>query len=343
MKYLLLVLCLGLLSLESYASRSRLKGLSQEIEKGPYYVSDSFNKFVNPAYLNIYSDYVVTEWGRANNGHEKENAEGGFFASDNNFSYGIYLGHENSSRNKLKSELGFLKEDNRFDIFLSGDAGIEWGISLGYSSNDNKQGSFDKSGENLDVSFGVISGGLDLYLKSELLDKASGANLKTDDWKSSIGVELGGKYSIGGMSAVFIYETKNNKVKANSIDYDYEYGRYALGVGRIYDIDRHDKVFADIFLDYYSEKMGSLVDKKVYNIPVTIGFEGQLKDWLTLRGAIEQSILGKEKDKTGKSKSLSENTKISSGLGISLKKVNLDGYISKSNETITGVSAKYSF
>ena len=66
-KLLLLVIALLLISSGAFASKARMQALGQDAEAGSYYVSDTRSVFTNPAYVNSYKNYIITEWGQTAN------------------------------------------------------------------------------------------------------------------------------------------------------------------------------------------------------------------------------------------------------------------------------------
>ena len=93
---------LAALSTSAWATKARLQALGQDTTYGSLYYSDSRSVFKNPAYVNEYNNYVVTEWGEeiattaaANLDQDgNSHAEGGFFKSAGSINYGVYFGNE---------------------------------------------------------------------------------------------------------------------------------------------------------------------------------------------------------------------------------------------------------
>lgn len=120
--------------------------------EGTHFIKDTRNIFLNPAAVNEYKNYVVTEWGasaeaRANDAEANE--EGGFFREAGSFAYGVYLGNRatqsSTERNSEPEEFtasdfsvkAFVSTDE-YHRFLRGEAGLEYGASITYGTGIDK-------------------------------------------------------------------------------------------------------------------------------------------------------------------------------------------------------------
>ncbi|TNE99919.1 MAG: hypothetical protein EP326_07310, partial [Deltaproteobacteria bacterium] len=104
-KQIIVATGLAVLSTSAWATKSRLEALGQD-SNGSYYIKDSRSIFLNPAHVNTFKNYVVSEWGTQNNSADSTtspHAEGGFFREAGAFSYGVYLGNESRAQNGLKA------------------------------------------------------------------------------------------------------------------------------------------------------------------------------------------------------------------------------------------------
>lgn len=112
---------LTLISTSAMASQARLLalGMKETDNDGMYHISDARNIFLNPAYVNIYNNYVVAEYGKdglnisrdttyatASNttldADASPKAQGGFFAKYGDFVYGLYVGNESNTSSLLR-------------------------------------------------------------------------------------------------------------------------------------------------------------------------------------------------------------------------------------------------
>ena len=82
---------------EDLSEKSRLEKLSEEKESGSHFIKDTRNIFLNPAAVNEYKNYVVTEWSKGSDENSDADEEGGFFREAGSFAYGVYLGDKPSN------------------------------------------------------------------------------------------------------------------------------------------------------------------------------------------------------------------------------------------------------
>ena len=75
-----MILALGLVSANSFASKARMLGLSQDSLRGSYYMNDNRNIFRYANAINDFGSYVITEFGTNSTDGSGGNAEGGFLA-----------------------------------------------------------------------------------------------------------------------------------------------------------------------------------------------------------------------------------------------------------------------
>jgi hypothetical protein len=193
-KLLMIGSALALLSSSAYATTARLLalGMNETDNEGSYYIQDQRNVFLNPAYVNIYSDYAVMEWGSTGRQASvlgtdsaatvgqptSPKAQGGVFKKFGDFVYGVYLGNESNTSALLRvagssaaSTLDFdaatlsskmlPTADNQVDFFVGSDMGMKWGANLTLSKGENEsRTSKDSAGA---VRLGVIGSNWDAH------------------------------------------------------------------------------------------------------------------------------------------------------------------------------------
>lgn len=109
---------LALLSSSAYATQARLLalGMNETDNEGSYYIQDQRNVFLNPAYVNVYSDYAVMEWGSTGRQASvlgtdsaatvyqptQPKAQGGAFKKFGDFVWGVYMGNESNTSALLR-------------------------------------------------------------------------------------------------------------------------------------------------------------------------------------------------------------------------------------------------
>ena len=113
-KQILIAAGLAALSTSAWATQARLQALGQESTFGSLYYSDTRSVFKNPAYINEYNNFVVTEIARGG-GDANAEMEGGFYKSAGNLNYGFHFSDT---------------DNNELQGFIGGDAGVQWGLSL---------------------------------------------------------------------------------------------------------------------------------------------------------------------------------------------------------------------
>jgi len=230
----------ALVSTSALASQARLLalGMKETDNDGMYHISDARNIFLNPAYVNIYNNYVTTEYGE--NGFNvgssavtldrstSPKAQGGFFTKQGDLVYGVYLGNESNTSSLLRAvgtsaaavvnatgSKMLQSADNQIDLFIGGDTGIKWGANaLVAFGKDDARKAKDSS---IATRFGVIGSNWDAHLNLSLASKAEanesvnlaaiglGTQTISQEFKGKLGVQLGGSYVYSGNNRVFGY------------------------------------------------------------------------------------------------------------------------------------------
>ena len=197
------------LSSSAFASQARLLalGMNEADNDGSYYIQDSRNIFLNPAYVNNYSNQMMVDWGSAgqlitasavtttqsstvNNNTAAPKAQGGVFKKYGDFVYGAYLGNESNTSSLLRvagtSALSAMNgytgalgsgnskmlqtADNQIDIFIGGENGFKWGVNALYASNKDES----RTSKNTAAAtrLGVIGSNWDAHLNISLASKS---------------------------------------------------------------------------------------------------------------------------------------------------------------------------
>jgi hypothetical protein len=217
-KILLVASVLTLISTSALASQARLLalGMKETDNDGSYYISDSRNIFLNPAYVNVYNNYAVAEYGAFGFNAtisqatgttigttvekiENPKAQGGFFKKAGDFVYGLYLGNESNTSSLLRSagtsaiatidgatsnttfagtnSKMLRSTDNQIDLFLGGDNGLKWGANLVYANG--KDTGRDAKDSALATRFGVMGSNWDAHVNLSLANKSSASEIIT--------------------------------------------------------------------------------------------------------------------------------------------------------------------
>lgn len=358
LRCLALIFCC-LSSGKSFASKARMEALGGESNIF-YYVNDSRNIFYNPAYVNLVKDFMIVEWGK---NHDQKEAssyapkpEGGAIKMGDAFVYGIYLGNTEGHENRALAANGgtqyVLNQDNSFEVFLGGDAGMNWGASVKYSQSSDEESGFLKEQESLKMRFGILSGRLESFLQFGLYDKSKGGETTSEEFRNDLTFFGGINYFVDNLVFYFSGSTDGHEYKRaadGQLDRDYSYLGLKFGGGQTYQMDEGSKIFVD--LHYYRERkktrinmaQGSAAKSKtdLWRMPLTIGLESNVMTWLTLRGSITQNLLSKVTTSARKDKTERNTTNVNAGATIELGKVKIDGLIGMTDNT--GASSKSGF
>ncbi|OIQ16789.1 MAG: hypothetical protein BM556_14095 [Bacteriovorax sp. MedPE-SWde] len=350
-KHLMVAAGLAVLSTSAFATKARLQALGQD-GRASFYLDDTRSVFLNPAKLNSMNNFVVTEWGDADDTTDSEantHAEGGFFRKGSSLAYGLYLGNEygetNATRNTADSN--FQKLDNNMDLFFAGDMGVQWGARVQYASTKNEPtGGVKTENDALGLGLGIIKNNVEAYANLLLKDESKGATVATDSFEADMGLNLGASYEMGDMTYYVDYdksgyEYKNAGTKTNAS----ETTDMTLGFAKIKEISKTAKVFFD--LNYMTSKTEDSVAKtetKEKALPLTIGFETEATSWLTLRGSVSQNVVIGETETKGTGTSTNANsTTVNAGATMTFGKLMVDGVIGTTdgarNGTTIGTSA----
>ncbi len=247
-KIMMIGSALLVLSSSAFASQARLLalGMSETDNEGMYYIQDSRNIFLNPAYINLFSNQAEFNWGSVgqvitasantttqsstiNNNTSAPKAQGGVFKKYGDFVYGLYYGNESNTSALLRvagtSALSALNgftgapgvgdskmlqtADNQIDVFFGGDQGLKWGANALYSSGkDETRTSKDSAAA---VRGGVIGSNWDAHLNLSLNSKSEASEaiaIAPLGAAATVSQEFKGKigYQVGGS---YLLDSKN--------------------------------------------------------------------------------------------------------------------------------------
>ena len=421
-KLVLITSVLTLISTSAMASQARLLalGMKETDNDGMYHVSDARNIFLNPAYVNIYNNYVTTEYGRfgvpaaidATTGSAATldnsaapKAQGGFFTKQGDMVYGLYLGNESNTSSLLRifgtSAIATMDKatdddgtgaaskmlqstDNQVDLFIGGDAGIKWGANalFAFGKNDGRKAK-DSA---IATRFGAIGSNWDAHLNLSLASKAEATDVitstiaggalnetVTQEFKGKLGVQVGGSYVYSGNNRIFGYVKHYGWKQSDSYTkyallagaaggqqgtVEGDFTSYYLGWGSHYDVNTNGKIFTSLAARKtdINAKFSTKGEIRSLVLPLTIGYEAQATEWLTLRGSIVQNVYG-HKDNKGSSSmnpvakglitkiygadgkgTIANSTEVNAGATLTFGKLAIDGLIGTTDST--GASSK---
>lgn len=362
MKFLFAALFLFLTS-NVFASKARLIALGED-QDGSIYIQDNRNMFLNAAQINNYKDFVTLEWGGSGttvtttNGGDSDTspkAEGGFTRASSGFVYGIYLGSESNTVARQRasgaafagSNTSFLQQDNVVDLFLGGDAGVQWGFNLSYSStrdnlSDKKQGvgsstaaaegKFDANQSYVATRIGALMGNVEFFANINLKNQAGGTKNtsttfnneaeKTDFFEEKLGYKVGGTFMLNDLR-IFITQSFNKwEVRdEGEITANQNSARSEGGVARVSMINDKTKFFTKIMYVRDAQKSSTTGSTQLtsnqndkirmtdINVPISVGLEHDITTWFIVRGSIAQQVYS---EVSGDGLASSNNKKIKS-------------------------------
>lgn len=349
-KHLLIATGLAVLSTSAYATKARMDALGQgDFYRGSFYVEDSRNVFRNAAKVNSMKNYVVTEWGTANNASTDSAAapaaEGGFFRESGSFSYGLYMGsvlNDNNS-DRAASDAAYVDHDNALDLFIAGDAGVEWGARIHYAASKNEPtASTETKHGAMGVGLGIVMGDLEVWTNLDLSDESEGATNTNDKWEAALGLNVGASYGFGDMRAWVDYAKTGFEVTtAGAKTEDEEDSTITVGLGKIHEAGSGARLFCDVMYTTNTNEsgVGTKTEVTTTALPVTIGFEADATKWLTLRGSVRQNVLiGGTETKTGSTTTkayTANSTNVQAGATLNFGKLKVDGMIGLEDSATT--------
>lgn len=364
-KHVIIATGAALLSTSAFATKARMEALGQDEVRGSQYLNDTRNKFRNAAHVNNMNNYVVTEWGT------NANAEGGFFRDAGALAYGLYFGAEDvntvAAADRLDGNQGFQGQTNRLDLFVGGDAGVQWGLRVDYSNDENK--AQETKTESMGLGLGVIHGSLSGYVNLSLKDDAKGNFLDITANPQTL-TDVNDKYEGSNMNAGLAYGWNNwtfhadyAKVGGDVIDASAStttegtVSTITVGAAQVHEISSTAMVFTAV--DYVNQKdeekaAAGTDEEKTNKLVATIGFEADATSWLTWRGSVSQNVFIGSTETTGvtpvKEASLRDSTEVNAGATLTFGKLMVDGRIGTTtagnlslDEVLADVAVSYWF
>ena len=353
-----------------WASKARLQALGQDADRGSGYIDDFRNIFKNPALLSGMENSIITEWGAASGNTSTASnpgAEGGFFHNADPFAYGLYLGSDLNSQNSIRSGAtnsgyansdisfgvaGLAPRDNEVDLFMAGDMGARWGIRLGYAKGEEQAFGTSKATHSaLNLSAGTVMGDLSLYGHLSLSDESKGdmtvdtngnpvvnSNAK---WEGS-GFEVGARYAMNDLRFTFNYRTRGADYTPGdgSVKNTTEQEIIKVEAAHVANLSDSSMVFVAgaYAMQTSKDKDGSDVGRNLKvdstSLPITMGIETKVKEWLTLRGSITQNVVLNSSKSTGGGATANntgqDTTNVEAGMGLNFGNLRIDGVIGNS-------------
>ncbi len=370
-----LVLCISLISYGALASKARLVALSQD-ENGSIYVQDTRSIFLNPAQLAKLGDFANFEMGSSNNPTTAgtPNAEGGYFRALGSMKAGFQLGRESHASTNItaaNSATGFslLSPQNTVEIFVAGDApSLGWGFSALYgTAEDNAEKPTgvtsaypNKKANTFEVRGGVVGDVFEFYGHLDLISTSDNeaAASSTQKFTSRPSLRLGGAFNL--MEDLKLYgdlnwKSWNAKNDGANVDMDGDTLALLVGIVQYVNVDKETRFFYTPALEINNYKVkdnkgGSESKSERIRIPLTVGLESDVSEWLTLRTSVTQKVLIDQNKTTVTDNHNPNSTSVGAGAGVRWKKLTLDGTLAGStsgdingNSLLANAAVTYKF
>ncbi len=355
-KQIALAIGLAVLSTGALASKARLEALGQDGE-GSMFLDDSRNVMMNPAVLNYHKDFVTLEWGDTSETGDQAStprAEGGLFKAAGNMVYGIYFGNESNLSNIARANKSTQTESNTTDLFVAGDAGVQWGARLSYEDYENEQGTNDDSASSMGIRLGIISGDIEGFLDFGLGNKSEDDAGGETEGKGSM--DIGITYGQGDVD--YMVKVKTAAVEDEDGD-EIKGSETKVAVAKTYKLNDKATMWASAeynmntyecdaatFDAVCANKAGVTAgtaagENKLTFLPVSIALEVMAKEWLTLRGSVTSNVMGTYEDDDGDKATIANSTVVAAGATLVFGDLSFDGMIGNSSrveETTDGDS-----
>lgn len=209
-KLLMIGSALAVLSTSAHATQARLLalGMNETDNEGMYYIQDQRNIFLNAAYVNVFYDYAVLEWGTTGTAagstvatvtsSTTPKAQGGVFKKFGDMVYGVYFGNESNTSSLLRiagtsaaasfngvtalpatglNPKMLPTADNQVDLFVGGGSDLKWGANVTYSADEDETRTSEQSA--YAVRLGVIGSGWDAHANISLNSEAEAVDTIT--------------------------------------------------------------------------------------------------------------------------------------------------------------------
>ena len=327
----LLVVAIMLSTATSFAARSRMNALGN-----PRHIqNDSATLHTNPAYLHNVADSVTLESGSTStnvaSGSVTTGAEATLVRTMGDAKFALNLGHDDATVADLRDEANAdLTQQNPLELTYGmkmGDMNV--GAALGYSKYNDKKA--DAKEDTTLLKVGTQTATFDVAVSVSLVDKVTSG---TNEYKGGSNINVVGGYWIDadlyayGSIGMNGYKTSTG----GSDTADYKSNEYEVGV--IHTIKNDGSEFfygVGLNSTKTEDSLGNKDESSEMSLPVMVGIEANAASWLTLRGAVVQTVLisdSKTEDNTGTltEKAPGDNTTtFTAGAGLKFNKVTLDG------------------
>jgi len=333
-KQILIAASLAALSTSAWATKARLQALGQDTDAGSLYYSDTRSVFKNPAYINEYNNFVITEVTRGNGNV----AEGGFYKSAGSLNYGFNF-----------SNSGLNNGGNELQAFVGGDAGIQWGVSaqIGKSEMESAPGVTSQDDSSFGLSAGAIMGNMEAYVRLSLKNETSDPSLN-ETTEGDLNPVIGVAYTMNNNTFFGEFEKNGSETTIAGATTETSGTEFRVGWGRVHKVSDSARIYTDVMFQAVESEPAANQEQEDKSVPVTVAMEADANSWLTLRGSVSHNIYetseteaaGTETESSG----IAGSTSVGVGATLNFGKLKVDGSIAtQSSDTTARVGVHYWF
>jgi hypothetical protein len=334
-KALTLGLAVLALSPQAFATKARLLALGEDTN-GSLYIKDQRNMFFNPAYIHMNPNLAVFEWGANGYALTKQDsqanpqAEGGLLRDFGGFVAGAYYGGESDIVNEIRRNTVVgpgstnFQQDNQIDLFFGGGDSLKWAGNLTYSSSKNEQ-QYNAEQKSLSLRTGIIMDNIEALLNVSLMneaemhhDAAATAVGNKSEFDGKLGFETGATYRMNDLAFYGYWRHAQWDQKSDTTstlfsalaptttgaiylgNADGTSNKFRFGTGWTKEVTG-GTLFSHLAFNLTTRTLKTNRDGDIkindWILPVTVGYETRVQEWLTLRGSVTQNIWSGEDNK----------------------------------------------
>lgn len=347
MKTLLLIFVALSAASVSEASRARLQALGQS-GNGSLYIEDTRSVFLNPAFLHSQTSFANFEFGDTTVPSSPQ-AEGGLIRSTPDMKIGVQLGRQGVAASQIadinsRMALDLIYPQNSVEVLFAGGMATKWGASILYGNSEDLAETTgtpafpNKKASTVELRGGLMAdmwdGYVSLSLASRSENEISSGNIRKYEGRPTI--TLGGAYDLAQDQKLIVNLSMVGYTgRAAGATSDREATQSVASVGWVQFLspEASTRIFYSgaLAIDNYKlTNIGGASETKIEQmyIPIIVGLESNVSDWLDLRAAVNQRVLLDQRKTTVTDISNPNTTTVSAGAGIKWKKVVIDGTLS---------------
>lgn len=338
-----LALIFVLLSFNSQASFLRVESLGNfetNLLDGSLYYKDESNIFHNPA--DLYLSYQ--------NGVYFQEDEGGYFKRNGQTFYGLYYGRDSKEFTQIRSLLGGFtaiteEKNNPIELMfskVSGSAAL--GGSLSYLNETSQTATTETKISVIDLKLGYTKKKYQVFLNYTLSSANNGA-VSAQEYNAGPILSLGYKYDHGKWNSYGFFKTRSAEFGTSDAKSDFAETTFLIGAGRRQRM-RNKKLILYQSMSLFSQSSkrspatGDEVENSSFSLPLQLGFEYKMYQWLTLRSGANYELLKSSSTKTGATETKLSGAELNGpqlGAAINFKNFEIDMlYSAGFDQTVSG-------